>query len=112
MVDDNNKMAKVYMVRSILAETEKRKSAHYARFRHMKYWSSVVKMIINGSNAISVCSMVMSFAPVDPAVMVVALVLVFVSQEHFLLARLWNCKACKLSCWIFANDCRVCKLVC
>ena len=74
MVDDNNKMAKVHMVRSILAETEKRKSAHYARFRHMKYWSSVVKMLINGSNAISVCSMVMSFAPVDPGVMVVALV--------------------------------------
>jgi hypothetical protein len=71
---DNNKQAKVEMIQRILSETETRKSTHYKQFRRMKYWSSAINMAINGSNAISVCSLVLSFVPSDPHFVIVALV--------------------------------------
>ena len=69
----NNYTGKVEMIRQILDDVKKRKCKHYKQFGKYKKINTFTKGIINSLNAVSVCSMVMTFTPISPAVLIVAL---------------------------------------
>lgn len=69
----NNYNGKVEMVRQILDDVKKRKCKHYKQFGKYKKINTFTKGVINSLNAVSVCSMVLTFTPVSPAILVVAL---------------------------------------
>ena len=69
----NNYNGKVEMVRQILDDVKKRKCKHYKQFGRYKKINTITKGIINSLNAVSVCSMVLTFTPISPAVLIVAL---------------------------------------
>ena len=69
----NNYNDKVEMIRSILDDVKKRKCKHYKQFGKYKKINTFTKSLVNALNAISVCSMVLTFTPVSPAILVVAL---------------------------------------
>ena len=69
----NNYNDKVEMIRSILDDVKKRKKEHYKQFGKYKKINTFTKSLVNALNAISVCSMVLTFTPVSPAILVVAL---------------------------------------
>jgi hypothetical protein len=52
----------------------RRKTAHYSRYASLKKWSGCLKATITGSNAISVCSLVVSLLPNNPSSAIIALV--------------------------------------
>lgn len=69
----DNYIGKIEMIRQILADVKKRKNQHYKQFGKYKKINTFTKSFINSLNAISVCSMVLSFTPISPAVLIVAL---------------------------------------
>ena len=69
----NNYNGKVEMVRQILDDVKNKKQSHYKCFARYKKINTFVKSVVNALNAVSVCSMVLTFTPVSPAVMIVAL---------------------------------------
>lgn len=50
-----------------------KKNKHYNKFRKFKRWNMIIKAIINGLNAISVSSIVVSMSPVSPVMIIIAL---------------------------------------
>lgn len=70
----SNKYIKVQMLQSILKDVLVRKTAHYSRYASLKKWSGCLKATITGSNAISVCSLVVSLVPDSPTSVIIALV--------------------------------------
>ena len=69
----DNYIGKIEMIRQILTDVKKRKNQHYKQFGKYKKINTFTKSFINSLNAISVCSMVLSFTPISPAVLIVAL---------------------------------------
>ena len=69
----NNYNGKVEMVRQILDDVKKKKCKHYKQLLKYKKINTFTKGVINSLNAISVCSMVLTFTPISPAVLIVAL---------------------------------------
>ena len=69
----DNYNGKVEMIRQILEDVKKRKYKHYKQFAKYKKLNTVTKSLVNSLNALSVCSMVLTFTPVSSAVMIVAL---------------------------------------
>lgn len=69
----SNYKGKIEMIRSILNDVKKKKKQHYKQFGKFKKINTFAKSIVNSLNAISVCSMVLTFTPVSPAVLVIAL---------------------------------------
>jgi len=69
----DNYTGKVDMIKSILDDVKRRKCKHYKQFGKYKKINTFTKSLVNALNAISVCSMVLTFTPVSPAVLVVAL---------------------------------------
>lgn len=72
-MSDENYKQKIKMIREILGEIKKNKQKHYMRFRKMKQQSTLIKTSVNGLNAVSVCSIVLSLAPTSPVSVIVAL---------------------------------------
>ena len=70
---NSNYTPKVKLIKSILEDIKKRKEAHYRCFGYYKNLSMYSKSFINTLNAISICSMVVTFTPVNPAILIVAL---------------------------------------
>ena len=69
----NNYNGKVEMIRQILDDVKKRKCKHYKQFGKYKKINTFTKGVINSLNAVSVCSIVLTFTPISPAILVVAL---------------------------------------
>lgn len=69
----DNYTGKIEMIRQILEDVKKRKCKHYKQFGKYKKINTFTKGIINSLNAVSVCSMVLTFTPISPAVLIVAL---------------------------------------
>ena len=56
-----------------MEDVKKKKQAHYKQFGKYKKINIFSKSVINALNALSVCSMVLSFTPISHTVMIVAL---------------------------------------
>ena len=69
----DNYKGKIKLIKDILEDVKNRKQIHYKQFGKYKKINTFSKSIINTLNALSVCSMVLTFTPVSPAVMIVAL---------------------------------------
>lgn len=69
----DNYTGKIEMIRQILDDVKKRKCKHYKQFGKYKKINTFFKSVVNTLNAVSVCSMVLTFTPVSPEVMIVAL---------------------------------------
>ena len=69
----DNYSGKIKLVKDILEDIKKKKRAHYKLFARYKKINTLVKSVINSLNSVSVCSMVLTFTPISPAVMIVAL---------------------------------------
>jgi len=69
----DNYQGKINLIKGILEDVKNKKQAHYKCFSHYKKINTVVKSVVNALNAVSVCSMVLTFTPVSPAIMIVAL---------------------------------------
>ena len=61
------------LIRQILDDVKKRKTQHYKQFGKYKSINTFTKSLVNGLNAVSVCSMVLTFMPVNPVFLIVAL---------------------------------------
>ena len=72
-MSDENYKQKIKMIREILGEIKKNKQKHYMRFRKMKQHSTLIKTSVNGLNAVSVCSIVLSLDPTSPVSVIIAL---------------------------------------
>ena len=69
----DNYQGKIKLIQSILEDVKNKKQAHYKCFGKYKKINTFVKSVVNALNAVSVCSMVLTFTPVSPAVKIVAL---------------------------------------
>lgn len=69
----DNYQGKIKLIQGILEDVKNKKQAHYKCFARYKKINTFVKSVVNALNAVSVCSMVLTFTPVSPAVMIVAL---------------------------------------
>lgn len=69
----NNYDGKIELVREILLDIRKRKDKHYKMYRKYKKRCIITKAAINALNAVSVCSLVLSFTPISPAVGIIAI---------------------------------------
>ena len=70
---NSNYTPKVKLIKSILEDIKKRKEAHYRCFGYYKNLSMYSKSFINTLNATSICSMMVTFTPVNPAIIILAL---------------------------------------
>ena len=69
----DNYNGKVHLIKDILVDVKKKKQAHYKQFGKYKKINIFSKSIVNALNALSVCSMVLTFTPVSSTVMIVAI---------------------------------------
>ena len=69
----DNYQGKIKLIQSILDDVKNKKQTHYKCFARYKKINTFVKSVVNALNAVSVCSMVLTFTPVSPAVMIIAL---------------------------------------
>ena len=67
------KKEKVDMINGFLRDVKIRKTKHYKKFSSLKKINGVLKSFVNALNAISVCSMVLTFTPVSPVCLIIAL---------------------------------------
>ena len=58
-----NMRGKLNLINSILKNISVKKKKHYAKFSSLKTISGILKIIVNVLNALSVCSMVLTFSP-------------------------------------------------
>ena len=70
---NSNYAPKVKLIKSILDDIKKRKDSHYKKFGYYKNLSMYSKSLINTLNAVSICSMVITFTPTNPTILIVAL---------------------------------------
>ena len=69
----DNYTGKKELIRQILDDVKRRKKEHYKQFGKYKKINTFTKSLVNALNAISVCSMVLTFTPTSPAVIIIAL---------------------------------------
>jgi hypothetical protein len=69
----NNYIGKVGLIRNILEDVKKRKNIHYKKFGKLKKINTFIKSFVNGLNAVSVCSLILSLTPATPIVSIIAL---------------------------------------
>jgi hypothetical protein len=75
----SNYDGKVRFINSILAEIKIRKQKHYKKVSLYKKINTTVKAIINGLNAVSVCSIIVGMTPISSFIMILALTTTTVS---------------------------------
>lgn len=82
MVDENDslidessehKRDKIKMIRDFLSDIKERKEKHYKKFCSLRGKNATLKAVINALNSVSVCSIVLTFTPVNEVVNIVAL---------------------------------------
>lgn len=73
MSNSDNYTIKINMIKDILKDIEYRKRKHYKKYSKYKKINTIIKSGINACNAVSVCSLVLSFTPMSPAVLIIAL---------------------------------------
>ena len=61
------------LIKDILDDVKRRKKEHYKQFGKYKSINTFIKSLVNGLNAVSVCSMVLTFTPSSPVFLIVAL---------------------------------------
>lgn len=69
----NNYIGKVGLIRHILEDVKKRKNIHYKKFGKLKKINTFIKSFVNGLNAVSVCSLILSLTPATSIVSIIAL---------------------------------------
>ena len=69
----NNYMGKIELIRHILEDIKKRKNTHYKKFGKLKKVNTFIKSFVNGLNAISVCSLVLSLTPSSAITLIISL---------------------------------------
>jgi hypothetical protein len=69
----NNYKGKIDLIKHILENVKIRKNKHYKKFGRLKKINTFIKAFINGLNAVSVCSIILSLSPASPIVMIIAL---------------------------------------
>ena len=69
----NNYNGKIEIIKNILSDVKTRKKSHYKQFAKYKKINILLKCIVNGLNSISICSLILTFTPVVPVVMIIAL---------------------------------------
>lgn len=69
----SNYDGKVRFINGILDEIKVRKQKHYKKFAWYKKINTITKAVINGLNAISVCSIIVGMTPISPFIMILAL---------------------------------------
>jgi len=78
----DNYTIKIYMVKDILKDVENRRQKHFQRYSKYRKINTLSKGCINACNAISVCSIILTFTPVSNSVMFVALAATSVSGVY------------------------------
>lgn len=68
-----NKSEKIILIRECLKDIKKRKTIHYDKFCTMKKINGVSRMVVHISNALSVCSLVLTFLPINKVCFIIAL---------------------------------------
>ena len=69
----NNYQGKIKLIQNILEDIKNKKQSHYTCFSRYKQINTLIKSVVNTLNAVSVCSMVLTFTPVSHTVMIIAL---------------------------------------
>ena len=69
----NNYKGKIELIRTILEDVKKRKIIHYRYFGKYKKINTIIKSFVNTFNAISVCSLVLTFIPISTISSIIAL---------------------------------------
>ena len=69
----NNYQGKIKLIQNILEDIKNKKQSHYKCFSRYKQINTLIKSVVNTLNAVSVCSMVLTFTPVSHTVMIIAL---------------------------------------
>ena len=69
----NNYKGKIDLIKNILENVKIRRKGHYKKFCKFKKINTFMKGFINGLNAVSVCSIILSLSPASPIVMIIAL---------------------------------------
>lgn len=69
----DNYTIKIGMIKDILKDTEMKKKKHYKKYSKYKKIKTITETCINSCNAVSVCSLILTFTPISPAVLIVAL---------------------------------------
>jgi len=73
MSTDTMYQEKIDLVRKTLADIKNKKLIHYRCFSKYKKINTIIKSFVNTLNALSVCSMVLTFTPVSDEIMILAL---------------------------------------
>ena len=69
----NNYKIKTNLIKTMLNDIMYRKKQHYKKFNRNKKINTIIKVIVNGLNATSVCSIILALSPLSPIVMILAL---------------------------------------
>ena len=72
-MSDENFKQKIKMLRETLDDIKKNKQKHYIKFKRLKRHCTFIKTSVNGLNAVSVCSIVLSLDPTSPVSVIIAL---------------------------------------
>lgn len=68
-----HKRDKIKMIRDFLADIKERKEKHYKKFCSLRGKNATLKAVINALNSVSVCSIVLTFTPINEVVNIIAL---------------------------------------
>ena len=69
----SNYKIKMAMIKNILKDVNDKKNKHYKKYSKYRKINTLSKSGINLLNSISVCSLVLAFTPISPAVLILAL---------------------------------------
>ena len=72
-MSEGNYQSKTSILKQLLEDIKRKKEKHYFKFRRLRLVNMVIKAVVNGLNAVSVSSIVMSFQPIHQVVLIVAL---------------------------------------
>lgn len=69
----NNYNTKVLLIKDTLADIKFRKQRHSSLHNKYRKINTMIKMVVNALNAVSVCSMVLTFTPISDMILLGAL---------------------------------------
>ena len=69
----NNYKSKTTLIKTILSDIWGRRNKHYKKYSKNRKINTFIKILINGLNATSVCSLILSLSPLSPIVIILAL---------------------------------------
>ena len=79
-MSEDNYQNKTSILKQLLKDIKRKKEKHYFKFRRLRLVNMVIKAVVNGLNAISVSSIVMSFQPIHQIVLIIALTSTSISR--------------------------------